>query len=149
MPLTLPDGREEVTFGSPAERVEIASTGVAARTVRGRSGAAAACASTSPHGPTPSLPSEIAEGHAAKLLNMRTTLLTLAGGDLHEHVRHGLGAERRSPQPRAGPLAPGPAAQAGLAFARTMDWDRINSAVFAVYGRVIERRRRYGRLTGR
>ncbi|MBA2770871.1 MAG: glycosyltransferase, partial [Sphingomonas sp.] len=39
--------------------------------------------------------------------------------------------------------------EAGLAFARTMDWDRINSAVFAVYGRVIERRRRYGRLTGR
>ena len=39
--------------------------------------------------------------------------------------------------------------QAGLAFARTMDWDRINSAVFAVYGRVVERRRRYGRLTGR
>ncbi len=39
--------------------------------------------------------------------------------------------------------------EAGLAFARTMDWDRINSAVFSVYGRVIERRRRYGRLTGR
>ena len=39
--------------------------------------------------------------------------------------------------------------EAGLAFARTMDWDRINSAVFGVYGRVIERRRRYGRLTGR
>ncbi len=39
--------------------------------------------------------------------------------------------------------------EAGLAFAKTMDWDRINSAVFAVYGRVIERRRRYGRLTGR
>ncbi len=39
--------------------------------------------------------------------------------------------------------------EAGLDFARTMDWDRINSAVFAVYGRVIERRRRYGRLTGR
>jgi glycosyltransferase involved in cell wall biosynthesis len=39
--------------------------------------------------------------------------------------------------------------EAGLAFARAMDWDRINSAVFSVYGRVIERRRRYGRLTGR
>ena len=39
--------------------------------------------------------------------------------------------------------------EAGLAFAETMDWDRINSAVFAVYGRVIERRRRYGRITGR
>ena len=38
---------------------------------------------------------------------------------------------------------------AGLAYAQTMDWDRINSAVFGVYGRVIERRRRYGRLTGR
>jgi glycosyltransferase involved in cell wall biosynthesis len=38
---------------------------------------------------------------------------------------------------------------AGLRFAKTMDWDRINSAVFSVYGRVIERRRRYGRLTGR
>jgi glycosyltransferase involved in cell wall biosynthesis len=39
--------------------------------------------------------------------------------------------------------------EAGLAFARTMDWDRINSAVFGVYGRVIERRHRYGRLIGR
>ena len=32
--------------------------------------------------------------------------------------------------------------QAGLAFARTMDWDRINGAVMHVYQRVIERRRR-------
>ena len=39
--------------------------------------------------------------------------------------------------------------EAGLAFAKTMDWDRINSAVLGVYGRVIERRRRYARLTGR
>ena len=39
--------------------------------------------------------------------------------------------------------------QAGLAFAQRMDWDRINSAVFSVYGRVIERRRRDGRRTGR
>jgi glycosyltransferase involved in cell wall biosynthesis len=39
--------------------------------------------------------------------------------------------------------------EAGLAFAKTMDWDRINSAVFGVYSRVIERRLRYGRMTGR
>jgi phosphatidylinositol alpha 1,6-mannosyltransferase len=39
--------------------------------------------------------------------------------------------------------------EAGLAFARTMDWDRINSAVLDVYKRVIERRQRYARLTGR
>ena len=32
--------------------------------------------------------------------------------------------------------------QAGLAFARTMDWDEINAAVMHVYERVIERRRR-------
>jgi phosphatidylinositol alpha 1,6-mannosyltransferase len=38
---------------------------------------------------------------------------------------------------------------AGLAYARTMDWDRINSAVFGVYNRVIERRRRDGPRTGR
>ena len=39
--------------------------------------------------------------------------------------------------------------EAGLAFARTMDWDTINSAVFAVYRRVIERRQHLGRPTGR
>ncbi|RIX29224.1 glycosyltransferase family 4 protein [Sphingomonas edaphi] len=32
--------------------------------------------------------------------------------------------------------------QAGLAFAKTMDWDEINTAVMRVYERVIERRRR-------
>ena len=35
---------------------------------------------------------------------------------------------------------------AGIAFAKTMDWDRINSAVMRVYQRVIERRRRRGGL---
>ena len=39
--------------------------------------------------------------------------------------------------------------EAGLAFARTMDWDRINGAVLNVYRRVIERRTRIGRLLGR
>ena len=39
--------------------------------------------------------------------------------------------------------------EAGLAFARTMDWDRINSAVLNVYQRVIERRERFARLTRR
>ena len=39
--------------------------------------------------------------------------------------------------------------EAGLAFARTMDWDNINSVVLNVYKRVIERRERYARLTGR
>jgi glycosyltransferase involved in cell wall biosynthesis len=38
---------------------------------------------------------------------------------------------------------------AGLRFAKTMDWDRINSAVFSVYGRVIERRERLARMTRR
>jgi glycosyltransferase involved in cell wall biosynthesis len=36
--------------------------------------------------------------------------------------------------------------EAGLAFAKTMDWDRINGAVLNVYRRVIERRERLGRL---
>jgi glycosyltransferase involved in cell wall biosynthesis len=31
---------------------------------------------------------------------------------------------------------------AGLAYAKTMDWDSINAAVMKVYARVIERRRR-------
>ncbi len=31
---------------------------------------------------------------------------------------------------------------AGLEFAKTMDWDEINAAVMHVYERVIERRRR-------
>ncbi|MFL6733709.1 MAG: glycosyltransferase family 4 protein [Sphingomicrobium sp.] len=39
--------------------------------------------------------------------------------------------------------------QAGLAFAKTMDWDTINSAVLRVYERVIERRARLARLTRR
>ena len=36
--------------------------------------------------------------------------------------------------------------ETGLAFAQTMDWDRINGAVLNVYRRVIERRERLGRL---
>jgi glycosyltransferase involved in cell wall biosynthesis len=39
--------------------------------------------------------------------------------------------------------------EAGLAFARTMDWDRINSSVLNVYAQVIERRRRLARITRR
>ena len=39
--------------------------------------------------------------------------------------------------------------QAGLAFARTMDWDRINSVVLDVYEQVIERRRRLAAITRR
>ncbi|HKH28078.1 MAG TPA: glycosyltransferase, partial [Sphingomicrobium sp.] len=38
---------------------------------------------------------------------------------------------------------------AGLAYAETQDWDRINSVVLKTYDRVIERRERYARLTGR
>ena len=37
----------------------------------------------------------------------------------------------------------------GLAYAETQDWDRINSVVLKTYQRVIERRERYARLTGR
>jgi len=39
--------------------------------------------------------------------------------------------------------------KAGLAFAKTMDWDRINAAVLKVYERAIARRERFARLTGR
>ncbi len=39
--------------------------------------------------------------------------------------------------------------QAGLAFAETMDWDRINSAVLRVYERVIRKRERLDRLSRR
>ena len=39
--------------------------------------------------------------------------------------------------------------EAGLAYAQTMDWDRINAAVIRVYQRVIEKRARLARLTGR
>jgi phosphatidylinositol alpha 1,6-mannosyltransferase len=39
--------------------------------------------------------------------------------------------------------------EAGLAFAKTMDWDRINGAVLNVYRRVLERRARIGRLLKR
>ena len=36
--------------------------------------------------------------------------------------------------------------EAGLAFARTMDWDRINAVVMQVYQRVIDRRQRLARM---
>jgi glycosyltransferase involved in cell wall biosynthesis len=38
---------------------------------------------------------------------------------------------------------------AGLAFARTMDWDRINSVVIRTYLRAIAKRQRLARMTGR
>ncbi|NUT00172.1 MAG: glycosyltransferase family 1 protein [Sphingomonas sp.] len=38
---------------------------------------------------------------------------------------------------------------AGLAYAETHDWDSINSVVLKTYLRVIQRRERYARLTGR
>ena len=38
---------------------------------------------------------------------------------------------------------------AGLAFARTMDWDRINSVVIRTYLRAIAKRERLARMTGR
>ena len=40
-------------------------------------------------------------------------------------------------------------AAAGLAYAKTRDWDEINSAVLKVYSRVIEKRERLARMTGR
>ena len=40
-------------------------------------------------------------------------------------------------------------AQAGLEFARTMDWDTINSAVIRTYRHAIVKRERLARLTGR
>ena len=39
--------------------------------------------------------------------------------------------------------------EAGLAHAKTMDWDVINSAVLKMYQRVIEKRARLARMTGR
>ena len=39
--------------------------------------------------------------------------------------------------------------EAGLAYAQTMDWDRINAAVVRVYLRVIEKRARLARMTSR
>ena len=38
---------------------------------------------------------------------------------------------------------------AGLAYAETQDWDRINSVVLKTYGRVIKRKERHARLTRR
>ena len=39
--------------------------------------------------------------------------------------------------------------EAGLAFARTMDWDRINAVVIRTYLRAIAKRERLARMTGR
>ena len=36
--------------------------------------------------------------------------------------------------------------KAGLAFARTQDWDAINARVLAVYSRVIDKRERLARM---
>jgi hypothetical protein len=38
--------------------------------------------------------------------------------------------------------------QAGLAFAKTQDWDVINGAVLKTYARAIERRERLTRIKG-
>jgi phosphatidylinositol alpha 1,6-mannosyltransferase len=38
---------------------------------------------------------------------------------------------------------------AGIAYAKTRDWDQINSAVLNVYARVIEKRERLARMAGR
>ena len=38
---------------------------------------------------------------------------------------------------------------AGLAYAQTMDWDRINAAVVRTYLRVIDKRARLARMAGR
>jgi len=39
--------------------------------------------------------------------------------------------------------------EAGLAFAKTMDWDRINSIVLRVYRHAIIKRQRLARMTGK
>jgi glycosyltransferase involved in cell wall biosynthesis len=39
--------------------------------------------------------------------------------------------------------------EAGLAYAQTMDWDRINAAVVRIYLRVIEKRARLARMASR
>jgi glycosyltransferase involved in cell wall biosynthesis len=39
--------------------------------------------------------------------------------------------------------------EGGLAVARTMDWDRINSVALRVYERAIVKRERLSRMTGR
>jgi hypothetical protein len=40
-------------------------------------------------------------------------------------------------------------AAAGVSFAQTMDWDRINSAVIRTYRHAIVKRERLKRITGR
>ena len=60
---------------------------------------------------------------------------TLVSPDDIDAFADALGAYHRDPALRARH------GKAGLAFARTMDWDEINAAVMRVYERVIERRR--------
>lgn len=60
-------------------------------------------------------------------------------GDIDSFARS-LAAYQRDPALRAKHGA------AGLAFAKTMDWDEINAVVMHVYERVIERRRKINRL---
>jgi phosphatidylinositol alpha 1,6-mannosyltransferase len=76
----------------------------------------------------------IASG-ATSLVKDRTTGLLSIPGDI-DGFAESLAAYQRDPALRA------KHGKAGLAFAKTMDWDEINAVVMHVYERVIERRRR-------
>ena len=69
------------------------------------------------------------------------------GARRQDRARWSNPARSTSSPPRCAPTPPIPRLRAkhgaaGLAFAKTMDWDAINAAVMKVYARVIERRRR-------
>jgi glycosyltransferase involved in cell wall biosynthesis len=76
---------------------------------------------------------------ATSLVNDEVTGKLSDPGDIDDFAQS-LAEYQRDPALRARHGA------AGLAFAKTMDWDAINSVVLHVYERVIERRRRVNRL---
>lgn len=75
---------------------------------------------------------------ATCLVKDRVTGLMSIPGDI-DGFADALAAYQRDPELRARH------GEAGLAFAKTMDWDEINSVVMHLYERVIERRRRLNR----
>ncbi|MEO6582505.1 MAG: glycosyltransferase family 1 protein [Sphingomicrobium sp.] len=79
---------------------------------------------------------------AANLVRDGETGILVDPGDIGGFA-DGLEAYARDPELRARH------GQAGLSFAKTMDWDQINSAVLRTYLRVIEKRARLARLARR
>jgi glycosyltransferase involved in cell wall biosynthesis len=89
------------------------------------------------------LPVLAAESTGATNLVRPDVTGTLVDGESPEEFADALVAYARSPELRRRH------GEAGLAFAKTQDWDMINSAVIRAYRHAIFKRERLARITGR